>query len=238
MRLGATALGLALAAVVTASLAPALDARAMLGSSVRSTIGPALGYFTPAGADPRLSAIYAGNGPVKRGFRFTPAVTDQGRSVTVAVRANRLVTPSVATSAVSASVAPAPATGTRLESMAYNLGSSMGWKRFALKGDTNGLDRARLPAKAESPAKSTLPAGPSKWSTRVQLETERLAVKAPRTLEGSENLSVDVGGAFRLSRNLDVTAGVRYKTDRDRLQKLADDRRDSQAVYVGTAFRF
>jgi len=49
--------------------------------------------------------------------------------------------------------------------------------------------------------------------------------------------SVDLGGAYSLTRNLDVTAGVRYRSDRDRLTQ-ADARRDSQAVYVGTAFRF
>ncbi len=43
---------------------------------------------------------------------------------------------------------------------------------------------------------------------------------------------------IRSRRNLDVTAGVRYKArDRDRLPPLTDDRRDSQAVYVGTAFQ-
>jgi hypothetical protein len=36
-----------------------------------------------------------------------------------------------------------------------------------------------------------------------------------------------------------VTAGVRYKSERDRLmQQPTDDRRDSRAVYIGTAFRF
>jgi hypothetical protein len=47
-----------------------------------------------------------------------------------------------------------------------------------------------------------------------------------------------VGGSYSLTRNFDVTAGVRYKTERDRLERLKDDRLDSQAVYVGTAFRF
>jgi hypothetical protein len=35
-----------------------------------------------------------------------------------------------------------------------------------------------------------------------------------------------------------VTAGVRYRSDRERFVKVDDDRRDSQAVYLGTAFRF
>jgi len=31
---------------------------------------------------------------------------------------------------------------------------------------------------------------------------------------------------------------VRYNIERDRLAALQDDRRDSQAVYIGTAFKF
>ena len=48
---------------------------------------------------------------------------------------------------------------------------------------------------------------------------------------------VDVGGAYSLSRRVAVTGGVRYRIDEDRL-RAADSRRDSQAVYVGTAFKF
>jgi hypothetical protein len=57
-------------------------------------------------------------------------------------------------------------------------------------------------------------------------------------IENVRTYSVDVGGSYALTRNLDVTAGMRYRTDRERLARLADDRRDSRAVYVGTAFRF
>jgi hypothetical protein len=75
--------------------------------------------------------------------------------------------------------------------------------------------------------------------------TGRVAVAAERA-EGNQRLvasdeavSVDVGGAFTIARNIDVTAGARYRISRDRLEPLSrDERRDSQAVYVGTAFRF
>ncbi len=50
--------------------------------------------------------------------------------------------------------------------------------------------------------------------------------------------SLDMGGSYSLTRNLDVTAGVRYRSDRERLARIDDDRRNSQAVYLGTAFRF
>ena len=48
----------------------------------------------------------------------------------------------------------------------------------------------------------------------------------------------DLGGSYSVTRNLAVTAGVRYKSEDQRLPRLTDNRRDSQAVYVGTAFRF
>jgi hypothetical protein len=52
-----------------------------------------------------------------------------------------------------------------------------------------------------------------------------------------EDQVVDVVSSYRVTKNLDVTAGVRYRTD-ERTEPLTDARRDNQAVYVGTAFRF
>lgn len=215
--------------------APSFASAQGLNAAMRSSIGPAIGYFTPAAADPKLSAIYGRGQAANRGFRFTPAVAlDQPRSVTVAVRANRFIRPTAVTTEV-APAAPVVAQGPALASTSYTLGSSIGWKRFAAQGDSQRPEAARLPQLDSGKA---MPQLTRKWSTRVQLEADRLPGQSPRTYAGSENLSVDVGGAFRLARNLDVTAGVRYKSDRDRLQKAADDRLDSQAVYVGTAFRF
>ena len=49
----------------------------------------------------------------------------------------------------------------------------------------------------------------------------------------------DVGESYRLTRNLDVSAGVRYSQQHDRLTTINDrGQQDSQAVYVGTQFRF
>ena len=64
---------------------------------------------------------------------------------------------------------------------------------------------------------------------------------APFELAGlhkPDNYSLDVGGSYDLSRRIAVTGGVRYNIERDRLSALTDARRDSQAVYVGTAFKF
>jgi hypothetical protein len=50
--------------------------------------------------------------------------------------------------------------------------------------------------------------------------------------------TVDVGGSLRVSRNLDVTAGVRYSQELERLRPITDGKQDNQAVYVGTQYRF
>jgi len=75
--------------------------------------------------------------------------------------------------------------------------------------------------------------------------TGRVAVAAEETegaqrlVLGDEAYSLDVGGAYSIARNIDVTAGARYRVSRDRVELLSrDERRDSQAVYIGTAFRF
>ena len=70
------------------------------------------------------------------------------------------------------------------------------------------------------------------------MAADRPTWHAPGTISGKESFSHDVGGADRLTRKRDVTAGVRYRSERNRREPLTDTRRDSQAVYVGTAFRF
>ena len=73
----------------------------------------------------------------------------------------------------------------------------------------------------------------------MKAASDRPLPNGPRLIEEAPAYSIDVGGSYALTRNLAVTAGVRYKAERDRLvQQAPDDRRDSQAVYVGTAFRF
>jgi hypothetical protein len=69
------------------------------------------------------------------------------------------------------------------------------------------------------------------------VSADRSEGRAAPALRNPDNYAVDVGGSYSLTRRLSVTGGVRYKVERDR-QALADDRIDSQAVYVGTAFKF
>ncbi len=193
-----------------------------------------IGTFTPVAADARLAAVLARTGFNSTGFRFTPAASASGRTraVTVAVR-SRAVVHEVAADRLSADTTRAIG----IAPLAYNLGVGVGWRRFALTGDVQRFDAGTLPGSREA-VDLGVSYNASKWSTRVQVAADRPVGPVPRAINGNGSVSLDVGGSFRLTRNLDVTAGVRYKSERDRLQNVADTRRDSQAVYVGTAFRF
>lgn len=193
-----------------------------------------IGSFTPA-ADPRRAAALARSGLGGASFndatfRFTPAsAPGSRRAVTVAVRA-RATTKAAAERAAqgqNANVMPS----------AYNLGVSVGWKQFALSGDIAKVEGGLLPMDSES-ADIGLSYSGRKWSTRLQVGADRATGSRPRLIGPEQSYSVDLGGSYALTRNLEVTGGVRYKLQRDRLEPLQDERRDSQAVYVGTAFRF
>jgi hypothetical protein len=223
----AAALGLALSPAIAASLQSSGPAPIKISRG-------GFGSFTPAAADPKLAAAFARGSLATSGFRFTPAssASKANRKVTVAVRArSTAVTPSAdrpSTNAALMNVAP----------VAYNLGVSVGWKRFAISGDVATSDLGLAQGRRQA-ADVGLSYTVKKWTTRVQLAAERPLGTEPRLTDAGESVAVDFGGSYSLNRNIAVTAGVRYKSERNnRLEALQDNRRDSQAVYLGTAFRF
>jgi len=227
--------GAGLGALVAAAftLAPALNAQQNRGAERLSTpMARGIGTFTPASADPKLAAVLARAGMTGSGFRFTPSESTRRspRDITVAVRArsNRAVRDErIASATESVSLAP----------IAYNLGVSVGWKRFAVSGDVGKIDMAGQPGSREMADIGISYTG-NRASARIKAGTERPTGDVPALVAVDPSYSIDVGSSYSLTRNLDVTAGVRYKSERERLPRIADDRRDSQAVYVGTAFRF
>lgn len=224
------------ASLLALALSPALAQpieRALAKPRVLLSARGGLGSFTPADADPRLVAALARNNLSANGMRFTPAGTSVrlSRSVTVAVRARANGTAlggdNTALGVTSAAVGIAP--------VAYNLGAAVGWKRFALSGDVARVDGVMGGREAVDLGVSY---NTKKWTARVGVAADQPVGPTPRPLADARGVSADLGGSYRLTRNLDVTAGVRYRaTDRDRLT-IRNDARDSQAVYVGTAFKF
>lgn len=227
----------AVVAALALSLVPAMAAGATqtlhkkkLPHPVAAYTG-SLGSFTPAAADPRLGASFGRAGLGSSGFRFTPSATPgSSRKVTVAIR-SRAATPQQVERGVPAQ------TTVGFSPDAYNLGVAMGWKRFAVTSDYSKVDLGNVPGSREA-ADVAVSYGGKRWSTRLALAADRPLGDTARLVDGDRNVSLDLGGSYSISSRLDVTGGVRYKVEKDRLADFADDRRDSQAVYIGTAFRF
>jgi len=235
--------GIGVGALVVAGLAvaPAIgapgDARLTVKRAAPLNIGD-ITSFTPAAADPKLAAVFARSGLDTSSFRFTPTESRRNgnRAVTVAVRARSTRTALAAERA--GSITDAPSSSVSLAPIAYNLGVAVGWRRFALSGDVAKVDLAGMPGSREAVDVGVSYSG-NRFTGRVKAGADRPLPNGPKLIEEAPAYSLDVGGSYRLTRNLDVTAGVRYKAERDyRLQPAPDDRRDSQAVYIGTAFRF
>lgn len=188
--------------------------------------------FTPAAADPRLAAAYSGRVPSLRDFKFTPAAA-KGRpsQVRVAIRA-RASTPQQLAS--NGSESPVSA----LAPVSYNLGVAVGWRRFAVAGDVSKANAAGSPVDARESAVLGVSYSIPRFTGRVAVSADRSEGRAAPALRTPDNYAVDVGGSYALNRRISLTGGVRYRVERDRLSTLSDDRVDSKAVYVGTAFKF
>lgn len=226
---------MATGAVATLVASPALSAAASLQDR---TLGVAdmAGLFTPATGDPRLIERYAKvSAETKRNFRFTPVVArsaDGSRAITVVVRSPARSLGLAKAQKILPIDREKPLA---IAPVAYNLGKSVGYTKFTIPDAGPGLDLATLPKARASGSTTTRK---SRFTTELKVGQNGAVDSSPRTLNPDDSVSVDVGAGYNLSRRLKVTAGVRYKQENDRLAPLADDRRDSQAVYVGTRFKF
>ena len=235
---GATTTGGKVAAILAAAalvMTPAIGLAA--GSKARppaiSLSFEKISNFTPASADPRLAAMFASRGGSIADFKFTPAAA-KGRpsQLRLAIRA-RGDSPTPSRPVEVAVAAPI----NNLSPAQYDLGLAVGWKRLAVAGD---VARSSSP----DPVIGTRDTAVVGVSYNLKRFTGRVAVGGERNesrvaaLTRPDSMSVDVGGSFSISRNIALNGGVRYKVERDQIPALADDRRDSKAVYVGTAFKF
>lgn len=206
--------------------------------------------FTPAGSDPQLARRVA-DLIGEDALRFTPAskpAAETERTINFAVRVDAATARSLSGRAP---MAPLASAGTVESSLPiaptrYNLGTARGFQSFAqptrsvsaaVAASGNELKGVAMPDLGKFDSDDD-DGKPSRFQSRIALEREGNAGSSPLTLEGAGTQRVDVGGSYRLGRNLDVTAGVRLKQDRDRLGPLTDGIEDDQAVYVGTQIRF
>lgn len=224
----------------TAGLALAgLDAGLGAGDVARSA------PFTPANVDPelarRVQERIAARG---KAIRFTPAgaIAQGDSTVTVAVRVDGDTARAITVrSAIAGLEGEAGTRSVTLAGTRYNLGMARGYQSFAKPEPValpSGLRDIPMPDLATFKPSEGVADKPGRLQPRISLAQEENKGRARGTLEGLGERTVDLGGAYRITRNLDVTAGVRLSQEHDRLAPLSDQVEDSQAVYVGTQFRF
>jgi hypothetical protein len=233
------AVALVLTGVPTAGFA--LDALGKGGLNLAANAFP----FTPASVDPKLAKfVTERSAGTARMMRFTPAgVAERGKqSLTVAVRIDEESAQAIQ---VRSAIATAQdqvggASGVRIVSARYNLGMARGYQSFAQPTvlSKNLADAAIPDLSTFKPAPIAQP-DQSRLVSRVALAHDEKPGVTPRTREALGEQSLDVATSYRLTRNLDVSAGVRYSQDRDRIAPATEPvPQDSQAFYVGTQFRF
>jgi hypothetical protein len=199
--------------------------------------------FTPASVDPKLAEFLAGRATgTAQMLRFTPAgVAEHGkRSLTVAVRVDDDAAQAIQVrSAIAAAQDQMAASSVHIVSTRYNLGLARGYQSFAQPTVlSKKLSDAPIPDLSSfKPAPAAQP--DTRFASHLALAREEKPGVSPRTREALGEQSVDLATSYRLTRNLDVSAGVRYSQERDRIAPVAEPTpQDSQAVYIGTQFRF
>jgi len=240
-RIAAILAGAALVGVPSTGLAVSLISGAATGPAASRFVS-----FTPASADPEMARLIEARGSALRMRRFTPAgaAHSDDHAVTVAVRvqpqAAQAITVHNAIAGAASELTAAPTT--RIAASRYSLGMARGYRSFA--------QAPAAPRQADAAARPVLSdfdlgsrardEEPSRFNAHIALQEEgRTTPAAPRSLQSVGDQRLDVAGSYRLSRNVDVTAGVRYEQERSRTAALPDiDQQDSQAVYIGTQFRF
>lgn len=189
--------------------------------------------FTPTIRDPRLAAAYAKIAATagRQGFRFTPTSgsTSGERSITIMVRASSRGLPSRGDESID------------IKPVAFSLNGAHNWRKFALPESVGRKSLDPVPVETMVDAKNfSLEDGKKdRFSTKVLLESRREPGATVRNPSADKDYSLDLASSYSLTRNLNVTAGVRYNNNvAGRLSPMTDDRQDSQAVYLGTIFKF
>lgn len=175
-------------------------------------------------------------------YLFTPAASPSrpDRSITVAVRVDPQTAKAISVRGASNGVgADGDAASLRIAPTGFSLGVARGYHNFSQnlvppadsrKGEMPDLSQFSIAPKAGGED--------ARFNPRIVIDEKKALGRAPRTFAGESEDQVDVGGSLRVTRNLNVTAGVRYSQERDRLRPLTDGKQDGQAVYLGTQFRF
>lgn len=200
--------------------------------------------FTPAGVDSKLAIKAERNAVQGNAFRFTPAGLGDRASKTMTVAARVDLSGSSDAVSIRSAIAKFEAgagSTVRVNNSSYQLTASRGWQGFKLPANAVQVEQPRLSGMVGKGDFRLDDAGkkkPSRFNTDVSVGKVGNSAPNPRGTAAAGDYAFNVGGSFSISRRIDVTAGVRYASERDRVAPAADSRPDSEAVYVGTKIRF
>jgi hypothetical protein len=208
--------------------------------------------FTPAGVDSKLAAKFKrptfsanASNAIKTRFPFTPAGTQEGvrKTLTIAARTDSILSSkAVSTRNAISAIQPGLAVPVNLNKTDFRLTAARGWKDFKLPDNAKAAVKAPMSNLSAGAGTFRLdgaePVKKSRFKTDVKLDTARQAAPSPRGNAAAGEYKVGLESSFSLSRRVDLTAGVTYNSERDRVTPRTDDRKDSEAVYVGTKIRF
>lgn len=197
-------------------------------------------HFTPAGVDSRLAARMQGNALRENGFPFTPAGLHSRSSNTLTVAARADSGNAVSTRNAIANIEAGNGSTLRLNNSSYQLTTARGWQAFQLPTSSAELPRlADILGNGNFSLDDGAKKKPSRFNTDVKVASPRGAAPSLRGNEAAAgDYSVNVGGSFRVAKGVDVTAGVRYSRDSDRVDPATAAQADNEAVYVGTKIKF
>ena len=209
--------------------------------------------FTPASIDSKLAERFKRQADlkttasaIKTRFPFTPTGGDLGAShtVTIAARTDSLLSSqAISTRNLIRITEPGLLMPVNLNKSDFRLTAARGWKDFKLPEGSKPAFKTPVANISAAAGAFRLDSNDtaikkSRFKTDVKLDASRNASPSPRGNAAAGEYKVGVESSFSLSKRVDLTAGVTYNTERDRVAPRADDRKDSEAVYVGTKIRF
>jgi hypothetical protein len=223
-------------------LVPAVAAQ-IYGSNGAPSLTDWASQFTPVGVDRRLAERLRKDEMQQQAMRqpafpFTPAGLGNRASDTLTVAARADVGNAVTMRNTLAQMEAGSGSTLRLNNSNYQLTAARGWQAFTLPATT--VEQPRLSdmlGKGSFRLDDGAPKKPSRFNTDVKVDGAHGAAPSPRGSAAAGDYNVNVGGSFRVAKGVDVTAGVRYSRDNDRVDPVATQA-DDEAVYVGTKIKF
>jgi hypothetical protein len=208
--------------------------------------------YTAAGVDRKLAAKFKRINADRqaavskgKGFFFTPAGINRGtsRTMTIAARTDSpLSANAISTRNLVRAIESGVGTNVPLSKTDFSLKAARGWQGFKLPVSARPAVKAPIADIAVAAGNFRLddkaPVKKSRFKTDMKLDKSREAAPSPRGNAAAGEYKVGLESSFSLSRRIDLTAGVRYNSERDRVVPTVDERKDNEAVYVGTKIRF